>query len=979
MYYLFIEIQYYSQLKRIASETIQDISNALQKATKDSNAKQLSQAHPFLYEFNPEDNGVHLQAAQAAFRCFTILEAYAEKLHGFKILLDSISDSNASEASQAIRLKAIEIENPNKLFIGKDAIFDFSDYFTMKDGLAFREVEDFILAKAVSLDEDQRFWHSETMCEKIRKELKILEDTNKGKILFSLQQKSGGRENLQKALEKNLGCEVPVLLIKPYAFIKNPYLPILKAFAKLENAHQSRPLREKHKNFLYESLLETISFFESNPFKTDFSQSEVKSIYELFVFMLEKFKNYCNEKLIPCIIVIENVDLLFEETFKIVQAIFEDLTSDTGSLLILFSESEKIGIQKPEEWKKANLTTIDVDEWNTYLASINKEKLDIEQFNTSCNILTAYHSALLTKTGKACDTQEHATIKFLKSLAHDLVEIFFLVSFAEPFCNDEEIREFLESSGRKKEAQNIAFNQLYQAGLIRSRENLEPVFNLDLKTLETILGDKFSAVKKTCSDFLYSELKSKKLMLSVSMLEFIAKFSAIDNLFIFMNALHNEFSLNSKHTLEFLKHEERIKKAFPLLESVSSKIAFFTNAQLETLQNNALSSYKKINAFLSDKHKEFPLISASMEAALALSAFSLKENTEALNLSKTALLQFQKEKAQWGESLCNRILGMTALSQGRLFDAMDYFSNSGEIAEKANDLWEKLISLYYEGITFFIHGNLSRALHITERMKSCALRLNRRDWLAYINFFQGRISFETGRYVEAQKYFCDVQCEYENTELNEASLRTRVWIARCHSYLEEYESARRLLHFCLSKNSTDIEAIIFLAETELLDTKPNEALNQLGKIKDISINQDNIQASEKISYDTGFSMLEGRAFWGSNAEDSLILLKDALLAYAYSMTGKDKEAQSILYSITRERNLSEFDPAIVMYHFLQYVVIPAHIEEKQVDRSTVLSKAFKHLQLRSSRIDTAEMKNAYLFGSLWNKKLIAAAKVHKLM
>jgi hypothetical protein len=138
------------------------------------------------------------------------------------------------------------------------------------------------------------------------------------------------------------------------------------------------------------------------------------------------------------------------------------------------------------------------------------------------------------------------------------------------------------------------------------------------------------------------------------------------------------------------------------------------------------------------------------------------------------------------------------------------------------------------------------------------------------------------------------------------------------------------------------------------------------------------RSADALSWASGFDGLEARAL-GFAAGRSY--LADQVGAFAAFTTGLVELKPEIILEIalrTREERLAVLHPQAHIYHYYCYLDLAA-AGGGPLDAATVLSKAFKALQSRTTRMEGAALKDEYLEGNRWNREILVEARRHKLI
>jgi hypothetical protein len=93
----------------------------------------------------------------------------------------------------------------------------------------------------------------------------------------------------------------------------------------------------------------------------------------------------------------------------------------------------------------------------------------------------------------------------------------------------------------------------------------------------------------------------------------------------------------------------------------------------------------------------------------------------------------------------------------------------------------------------------------------------------------------------------------------------------------------------------------------------------------------------------------------------------------------EEEGVQELHQLTRETRLSEIDPYNRLYYYLYSLVLPESGELNIEDRTTVLGRAVRYIQQRTSRLDEYAHKTDFLRLNYWNNRLMSHAQSSNLV
>jgi tetratricopeptide (TPR) repeat protein len=349
------------------------------------------------------------------------------------------------------------------------------------------------------------------------------------------------------------------------------------------------------------------------------------------------------------------------------------------------------------------------------------------------------------------------------------------------------------------------------------------------------------------------------------------------------------------------------------------------------------------------------------------------ETNIALQWAKKALVQFQSCNAPAEEREATLEVGAVMLSEGRLDEALEYFTLAEQSAARELSLVGlRLASL--RAAALYIQGNLSRAQTETQAGLARARQLKRREWELALSFLAARILFELGSYLEAARGFQEALAVEELYPAPAARGVLYAWLARAMAYGGNPVEAQRLLQ--AQKESW--EQCLFLAEACYFQHEYSLALEHCGKALSIIQNPESFPG-ERFLWADGFAGVEGNCV--ILAKDGALGLRliQGLQAYLWGLQGSVERASEQLHAITRSGRIPETDPYQSLYHYWYARILPDLRLEEMDDRMTVLNKALQLLQQRAARIEDSALRWHYLNNNHWNAGLFAEAHKRKLI
>ncbi|MBN1686602.1 MAG: hypothetical protein JW852_08100 [Spirochaetales bacterium] len=346
---------------------------------------------------------------------------------------------------------------------------------------------------------------------------------------------------------------------------------------------------------------------------------------------------------------------------------------------------------------------------------------------------------------------------------------------------------------------------------------------------------------------------------------------------------------------------------------------------------------------------------------------------EGLQDAKNSLLRFQNHNVPQ-ECEAYFFIGLHMLAQSRVDEAEAYL----QIARESTSRQHAAIFILngaYSALTQFMIGNLTRALAaLTETRKladECALH----GYQVYLIFVEVRIQFELGRYERCVDLCLEglTGCQLYGDGPRDVFEK---WLRRAEGYCGSPAEAAK----ALMKYETDAEARFFLAEALYLAEQQEKALQNMESVEtDLKGASRLFAPAEQPIWETGFSNFEDRAIHAPEDGGVLSVMMRAFHAYLQSAVAKDETGVNVLARITREEKLSNIDPYNGMYYYLYACAIGAIFGEKNLDRLTALSKAFKYVQERAATMDDSHDKQSYLHKNYFNSRILREARESNLM
>jgi tetratricopeptide (TPR) repeat protein len=398
------------------------------------------------------------------------------------------------------------------------------------------------------------------------------------------------------------------------------------------------------------------------------------------------------------------------------------------------------------------------------------------------------------------------------------------------------------------------------------------------------------------------------------------------------------------------------------------------------LQGETLAARKQV------EHSVLPTESLMPDPVFArfyleLGRYHLSEQNvqKAIPLLKKAMHYFQELNMTSPTSESFLELGCGFLAKGNLKEALDYFSFSKKLIQ---DLSSPLIharSLWFECITLYLQGNYSRIMANCDEASLLVRSHGLRETERLFTFMKGRALFDLGFYERAAGRFQECLCIARIYGQPQAQTTLYAWIARSTCYLGHTKDALALLRSLPETQEVLFfrgEAFYFAKEEKKAEKTFVKALHVKSAPPDLF--------PEHMTWENGYAMIEGRCLTLSGHGSPLSRLIRTFRAFLQCRGGKLEEGIAELHTLTITDKFSPADPHVYLFYFLYYLVLKTLEKNTTVFKEighgvTILNKALKHLQERSTTIDEARDRINYITQNYWNKFIFAEGKINKLI
>ncbi len=403
-----------------------------------------------------------------------------------------------------------------------------------------------------------------------------------------------------------------------------------------------------------------------------------------------------------------------------------------------------------------------------------------------------------------------------------------------------------------------------------------------------------------------------------------------------------------------------------ILTSAAFKLRFALNQSEKTWKPDSLEAFRK---GFSSNTENLPVL----EWTLQLGRWNLLQASvaEGFHLLKKALAGAQERHQPELEIRAGIDIGQALLMRQKNEEGREYFEMAGRLAEQWGDTFHIVQAGLWDTCARFLAGQLTGTSKILDRLEPLALKGGLHQYSTAFQFFRARLSFELGRYEEAENTLQSLGRKAAEFAIPQARTLARLWAGRCLAYQNRFEEAEKL--FLETTNS--LESCIYRAESAILQRDHERAWELLRQAPaELKVQP---YTGDRLNFASGYSLAEDKAL-PSPEGGMLELLFMALKAHAASLKGFKTEAHEAFQELLSRKSLMElsrFSPWIYLWH---YRAIERH-SDNEAHRLTILGRGLKSLQTLSSCIEDPAERQEFVNRPYWNAQFLSEARREKLL
>lgn len=569
-------------------------------------------------------------------------------------------------------------------------------------------------------------------------------------------------------------------------------------------------------------------------------------------------------------------------------------------------------------------------------------------------------------------SEEDLAWRVVQNQDSDVQEVLLAMHYLSPLLTDTEFATGAERLGTDGVRVPAILELLVTLGLVEEATPRRPAIDLR-KRLEFSLGSKSKTVLQRSAAFVLDLVAHGSLESSSAVVRLVVEAGLDTDLpRIYHEFVRRELSCRKVESAHSILYDAIPPRGFqPVTKTCMQTVVSASRLRLALLEGN-MQAAERIHLISDTDASECDFAEADLAIQRARYSFLAGPGKDTVALLKRAIVIYQELEDQSGLARANLDFGLVMLANEDILGAREYFLLAAKAAAEGDDLLEQLRAQQLMVINEFVYGNLTRANDGAERLYGHATAAGMRDLSLFSDLTRGRVLFELGRYDEAVEAFAEGRSRTRLYGSHEPGLVMERWIARSLLYSGKQRRALEILQTI----PVSAESCFFVAEAELRRGDHGLALDALER----GLQMDTLKREpvERVGWTTGYASLEDRAIGVTRGTPVLTHQMLALRGYLLAESGQVAEGVNEMHRLTRELRTSEIDPYNRIYFYLYSLILPDSGELNLEDGSTVLGKAVRYIQQRTSRMDEYAHKTDYLRRNYWNARLMSHAQSHNL-
>jgi len=977
MFFVMVEISNYRQLSRLRAAEASEIRGLLEHFCQNRGGKLAREQNGFfLFTFHPLREKVLEHVSDFLFLTAESLEKKKDELFGFSLLLDH--DETGDESGVFNRLKALvfQVARENRIWAGPGVRPALAGHFPVTDEEPLAEIlgppaRTALPPLPVEVLLEMTGW-IEALKTPLSRQLADSGEGRSGKILrlkgTHLTEKYFV---LKMVLHQIYGSREDFPVLFPLEESRD-FLSQLLARVDPQVVREAPPVAEP----AWAALLQSRG---GGDYPGDSGREDV--VGALTVYFKSVIARLAALGLPPVFV------FLFPHRYEpaaqtVLETILGDLVARDGLRLLLLEPQDGpldfLGRQPSLSWSFPPLVLDrivrerDARGWTDRFPTLSREVLEACEGR---GMAWVHHLWSLQEGTSEALVAGDPSWNLLKSLDSSHHKVYFVLWAGRGLLEEGQLVEFFQNWGEdsaviQDKVQSLRSMGFFLGGLSRPlRPDLGP-------RLADLLGEEGRELLAGLGRFLYAEwTRDHRLseVLFAALRDWGLHGPSIE---VLTHYLTNKINQGEGDFLPLLRRSlwdsaptDELKERLRLV-AASAKLRFALNLRDRTWESPSLDRYRR---FFTKKTETNP----GGEWQLQQGRYHLRAGdlTTGFSLLKKALLEAQDRDDKSLEVRAEGEIGLALMRKGRLDEGREYFDIASRLAEKTGSTYLTAQAAGLDAVALFLSGHLTSALQALDRGWAACERGGHQHRKTFFAFLRARIEFDQGDYSGAATSLKRGSAVAARYRLKSAEPVLAAWWGRAEAYSGNSAGARRILEAL----EPSAERAYFLAEAAWFDHDLTGAGARIAEARALVKPTRPFGAGEQVDWTTGFTGVEDRALakpGETGVLEAQILGFSALVAgFSGDVWGAAQSFQDLL----ARKHLLELDPLSAQYFFWYFLILPRNDAGHEAQRLTLLGRALKDVQTRSSRIEDPIQRQDYLSKPHWNSQFTLEARKLKLL
>ncbi len=987
MYTLAVEMHGLRQLKRLQPDLVQDIRRRV-IAVVEVHGGTFSAEHGGLWVFRFEraQPGDRQGVLDALNQTASVLAARENELAGWGVLVDYLEGPVARTVSN-VRETVLGLYEDNAVWLGPGAYPLLSSHLATDHleicGRSLYRVLGILGPSSADVGSAYETARSDRSTDAILDAL-AMDELVGGMLLVVSDDPTANRVNVRSALAELIGSSPVVRWLEAERCEGDPLGPVISAFTALDVHETTFWLREAERAVWDErvSLVDEVICGGTRSALADCRDTDLLIAFEVY---LAAYVRRAADALIPPFLVCHEIDRWSSPSVDALARIAGRLPVRGGEpgLTLVGTSSRAVSTAAISSMVRHTLRLprrgiTEIREHSG--APVNWDRLARVTHLRSAAVVHYLAQADywdgLTDDRLDGVTDSDLAWKVVAAEDSEFQELMLAAHYTGSMIGHDQFVEVAVKLGPDRTRVPALLSRMRSLGLVEDREVLVLCYPEHRSRLEATLGRTAHTVYTKIAGALVDLVAADEIVVTEPLVRFLTQLDEgrhVPRLFhSLLTRVMSERRLDEAHRLLYDAATPRCPSSS--VRACLQGVLIANRLRHSLLQGNTQAAERA--AIASDRINDEAVcaeISADLLVQKARHSFIAGRLKETVAFLKQATMLHQDLDDGAGLARANLDFGSVLLAQEDLLGAKEYVLIGAQEAADSGDSFEQIRAVYLMLVTDFVFGNFTRVLSTAVSLADRARDLGMREMQLFAQFAQGRVAFELGRYDEAIDCFSRGRARTRLYGMPQPGIVLERWLARALLYDGRVNRGMELLQ----DRAQNAEAALFLAEGFLLLGEHVDGINELER--GLAFSRPVPATAEGLSWANGFASLEDRAIGRTTGIPVLDHQMMALRGFLLAENGRVAEGVNEMHRLTRELGISEIDPYNRIYFYLYSMILPDSGEFNVEDGTTVLGKAVRYIQQRTSRMDAYNHKTDFLRRNYWNTRLMHHAQAHNLV